>query len=863
MRAIHLSEEQEPQCAAASARATRTDAELARLVRLAARLMRVPIAVLAVEEQGGRRLIAWPGLAAAPTPMVEIFLRRLRSAELAFLELDPWQLSAARTCRFAAGAPLGGGSGVLCVFDHQRRRLSARERRDLADLAALASCQLELRREVARRTESEAAAVAELSRMKSVVESLPFNFWLCNAEGRYILQSAVARQEWGTHLGLTPEETEAPAELRAHWAATNRRALAGETVRNELSYTLGGRDVHTEEILAPARHPDGSIWGLIGVNLDIGPRKRTEMLLNESEARLRAAIESLPFDFWICDAAGRYMMNNGTCREHWGSHLGEIPIESDVDPEIARSWAETNEQVLNGQTLRYEATYGEGESRREVEAILAPVLADGRVIGLVGVNIDITERKRAEERMRHLAEHDVLTGLPNRRKLQEHLARAISRGRRRGQATALILLDLDALKGINDAFGHDAGDALLCEVAVRLRADRREEDSVARLGGDEFALVLENIHRPADAGIVAERILTALRQPFEYAGQELTARGSAGITIHSGDAQNASDLLKQADIALYRAKQAGRGGYQFFEARMRVEIDRRRTLEAELRRALQQAEFTVFYQPIVDLARPGCPSFEALLRWQHPERGLVLPADFLQLAEDTGLVVPIGGRVLGMALRQARSWADAGIEVGPIAINVATAQFATGDLDSIVAEALAEARLPARCLEIEVTEGVFLGRNAGQVEELLHRLHRRGVSIVLDDFGTGHASLTHLRRFPINKLKIDRSFIRDMLDDADDAAIVRAIIDLGHSLGLQIVAEGVETEAQLAFLRRHGCEHVQGYLIAPPTPAPQVIQRIAEKPWWPNTAVEIAERRPADWLERVARPDYAAASEVG
>ena len=488
MRAIHLSEEQESRSAAADARAAGTDAELARLVRLAARLMRAPIAVMAVEERGGQRLITWPGLATALSPMVEIFLRRLRSPEHGLLELDPWQLPAAHSCRFAAGVPLDGGSGVLCVFDHQRRTLSAREQRDLADLAALASCQLELRREVARKTESEAAAVAELGRMRSVVESLPFNFWLCDAEGRYILQSAVARQEWGTNLGLSPEETEAPAELRARWAATNRRVLAGETVRGELSYTRDGRDVHTEEILAPARHPDGTIWGLIGVNLDIGPRKRTEMLLNESEARLRAAIESLPFDFWICDAAGRYMMNNATCREHWGSHVGQLPAECGVTPEIARSWIETNEQVLNGQTLRYEAAYGEGEARREVETILAPVLADGRVIGLVGVNIDMTERKRAEERMRHLADHDALTGLPNRRKLQEHLMRAISRGRRRGEAVALLLLDLDALKGINDAFGHDAGDRVLETLSERLYRVLPSESVVGRLAGYQIII---------------------------------------------------------------------------------------------------------------------------------------------------------------------------------------------------------------------------------------------------------------------------------------------------------------------------------------------------------------------------------------
>jgi EAL domain-containing protein (putative c-di-GMP-specific phosphodiesterase class I) len=264
---------------------------------------------------------------------------------------------------------------------------------------------------------------------------------------------------------------------------------------------------------------------------------------------------------------------------------------------------------------------------------------------------------------------------------------------------------------------------------------------------------------------------------------------------------------------------------------MRAQIDRRRRLESDLRRALARAEFTVLYQPIVDLAHPHSPSFEALLRWQHPERGLVLPGEFLQVAEETGLVVPIGRLVLERVVRQARSWADAGVPVGRIAINVADAQFGSGDLDLTVAETLAAARLPAGHLEIEVTEGVFLGRNAGLVEESLHRLHSRGVSIALDDFGTGHASLTHLRRFPIDKLKIDRSFVRDMLDDPNDAVIVRTIIDLGHDLGLEIVAEGVETRSQLDFLRRHGCDHIQGHLVATPAPATRALELASARAW--------------------------------
>ncbi len=662
-------------------------------------------------------------------------------------------------------------------------------------------------------------------RLASLAECLPFDFWLCDANGRYLLQSAIGRRRWGNHVGLLPSQTAAPPEIRAYWSELNRRVLAGETIRYEKDYVIAGETIHLEELVTPARDANGAIWGLIGLNIDIGVRKLAETRLQEAEARLRAAIESLPFDFWITDGDGRYVMNNGTCREHWGSHVGKRPDETEVEPAVTQLWEESNRRVLAGNTLRYEASYGTGEGRRDVEAILAPVQTDGRVIGLVGVNIDITERKRAEERMRHLADHDALTGLPNRRRFQDRLAHAISRSRRRDEAMALMLLDLDSFKAVNDALGHDAGDALLCEVARRLREGRREEDTVARFGGDEFALILEGLRRPTDAGLIAARIMAGLRQPFRHGDQELHPCGSIGIAIYPGDADAAGELLKHADIALYRAKLAGRGEFQHFETEMRVQVDLRRRIEADLRRALASGEFTVFYQPIVDLAHPSGLSFEALLRWQHPDRGLVLPGEFLQIAEETGLIVPIGQLVLERVAQQTRTWSDRGVPVGKIAINVADAQFAHGDLDAKVAQTLAAAQVPVDHLEIEVTEGVFLGRNAGMVERLLHRLHDRGVSIVLDDFGTGHASLTHLRRFPIDKLKIDRTFVRDMLDDPNDAIIVRAIIDLGHSLGLEIVAEGVENQAQLEFLRRHGCDHVQGYLVATPAPAAQALEQ--------------------------------------
>ena len=733
--------------------------------------------------------------------------------------------------RFCAGVPLLASDqtrfGTLCVVATQPHRSEPDQLAELQGIAELVVDQLELHREAMARAQAEATVAAERERLATVVESLPFNFWMCDAAGRYVLQNSVGQRAWGAHVGLLPEETAVPPDVSARWAATNRRVLAGETIRAETCYLRGGEAIHVEEFLAPVRDATGTIWGLVGINLDIGERRRAEERLQASEARLRTAIESLPFDFWICDAAGRYIMNNATCRSHWGSHIGQTPDESDVTPDVTGLWAQTNQRVLNGETLHYEATYGTGAEARDVEAILAPVQSEAGIIGLVGVNIDITERKRAEARIRHLADHDPLTGLPNRRMFQERLSQAVSRGRRNGELTALLLLDLDAFKGVNDALGHDAGDAVLCEVATRLRAGRRRHDTVARLGGDEFALILEGLRQPRDAGHIAAQILAALQQPFVHADREIGARGSIGIALFPLDARDASDLVRHADSALYRAKASNRGGWQEFDAAMRIQLDRRRGLDADLRRALCRSEFAVYYQPIVDLAPDAPVSFEALVRWRHPDRGLLLPGEFLQVAEETGLAAPLGDFVLRQAAMDARRWTDAGIRIGRIAVNMAAPQFAGVDLDSAIGQALADTGLPAELLEIEVTEGVFLGSNVGVVADILGRLHRRGVSIALDDFGTGYASLTHLRRFPIDKLKIDRSFVADILEDPNDAAIVRTIIELGHSLGLKIVAEGVETQAQLEFLTRHRCDQMQGYLIAAPAPAAEAMERAA------------------------------------
>ncbi len=460
----------------------------------------------------------------------------------------------------------------------------------------------------------------------------------------------------------------------------------------------------------------------------------------------------------------------------------------------------------------------------------------GEVVALFGVCQDITERRNAERRIHHLAHHDSLTGLPNRALFHDRLETALARARRTGERIGLMLLDLDHFKDVNDSLGHDAGDALLCEVGHRLRRCVRETDTVARLGGDEFAIILAGLAKPAQAGLVAEKIIAAMAAPTRHGAHEIHARTSVGITIFPSDDVEPQPLLKNADIALYRAKAEGRGTCCFFQSSMKTQVERRRALEGELRQAIANDRLELVYQPIVRLADGGREGFEALLRWRR-SRELHSIAEVLPIAEQTGLIVPIGEFVVRRAAAHLRAWLDAGFAPGRIALNLAAAQFERGDLAPTIKAIFDDDGLGFDHLAVEVTERVLLGRKAERVSQSLADLHRLGVRVSLDDFGTGYASLTHLKQFPVDHLKIDQTFVQGIGVDPDDAAIVRAVINLGHSLGKGIVAEGIETEQQLAFLRLHGCDLGQGYLFARPLLASAV-------PRWLSRPT----RRPADAL---------------
>jgi diguanylate cyclase (GGDEF)-like protein len=456
-----------------------------------------------------------------------------------------------------------------------------------------------------------------------------------------------------------------------------------------------------------------------------------------------------------------------------------------------------------------------------VATLLLLCLQAGLIFNPIVRRVDGEARRLVEsqDQLLELAHYDALTGLPNRTLFHERLEAALAEARWAGRLVAVLQLDLDHFKSVNDTLGHAAGDHLLQIVGNRLRGAVRATDTVARLGGDEFVIVLGGLGSGDEAARVAEQLIRLLGEPVTYQGDTLHTGTSVGITLFPDDDDAPEQLIKNADIALYQAKERGRGTHVFFAREMKARIARRKQLETELRKALERDEIEVVYQPQVRLADGRIATVEALVRWRHPGRGLLLPDEFIGPADDSGLIVPLDRLVLGRALQQMREWTEQGIAPERIAVNLSAGQFRRGGVVSAVEEALAGHGLAPGRLELEVTESVILSRCRDAVMAALERLHGIGVALSLDDFGTGYASLTHVNRFPFQRLKVDRSFIRDLDHDPADALIVRMVIDLCHSLGYEAVAEGVENQAQLDFLQRHGCQLAQGHLLSRPQPA--------------------------------------------
>lgn len=534
-------------------------------------------------------------------------------------------------------------------------------------------------------------------------------------------------------------------------------------------------------------------------------------------------LDVFPTLVWCSDASGGCTFVNQAWEDYTGRHredaLGARWLEcvhAEDRDDLEREWHEAR-GLRRGFDRQYRLRRADGEYGWVRHAAVPVNAEDGRHVGYLATCHDVTRERDNEARIQYMAQHDALTGLPNRALLADRLEYILAGARRRGIHVAILFIDLDHFKRVNDSLGHAAGDALLKVVADRIRAALRRDDSVARLGGDEFLVVLPDLEHESDATAVAEKLLASMNEPVVLEGQRVSTSPSIGISLFPRDGGTPEALMKNADAAMYLAKERGRANYQFFNAALAEAAHRALALEAKLRQAIEVGAFTLHYQPQQRVDNGAVVGIEALLRWPQPDGSFIEPVEFLGVAEQRALMMPIGNWVLREACRQNRQWQLDGLPRVPVAVNLSSAQFRHRHFVDQVERALADSGLEPRYLAFELTEAMILG-DASEMAATLTRLKSLGVHLVIDDFGTGQSSLMNLKRFPIDKLKIDRTFVRDIPADADDVAIVSAIIDLARNMGITSVAEGVDRLDQLEFLRQRGCEEMQGYLMSRPLP---------------------------------------------
>ena len=542
--------------------------------------------------------------------------------------------------------------------------------------------------------------------------------------------------------------------------------------------------------------------------------------LRRREAELHHFFTQAPVGILILDADGLVLDCNPMIGRFMGVPAEEVIGFNMITDARDQSLAPAIRRASTGEPVEIETPYIStlGDKSGFYHVHFQPVYRNDALMFVLAFVDDVSERKAAEQRVHYLAHYDALTGLPNRTLLQDRLEQAITAAKRSNGTVALLFLDLDHFKVINDSLGHTIGDEVLKDVAHRLQHTLREVDTVGRLGGDEFIIVLPDAGSAADVARVAARILDCVCEPMRIKDRDFTISPSIGISLYPADGEDGERLIKNADAAMYQAKAAGRHAFRFFTTSMDAQLNERLNLEANIRRALDLGEFRLHYQPQIELSTGRVTGLEALIRWAHPDLGMVAPVRFIPVAEESGQITAISLWVLDEACRQAKLWQAEGLPIQRIAVNISALQFRTADLPGQVSAALSRHGLPPWCLEVEVTEGALI-RNVDMAILILRSLKEMGVKVSIDDFGTGYSSLSYLQRFPVDTLKIDRSFVNDVSTDQNDAAIVKAIISLGSSLGLNVIAEGVETEQQLNFLRDSGCHGGQGYLFSPPIPA--------------------------------------------
>jgi diguanylate cyclase (GGDEF)-like protein len=547
--------------------------------------------------------------------------------------------------------------------------------------------------------------------------------------------------------------------------------------------------------------------------------------LRTQNSRFDAALKYMSQGLCMFDSEARLVVANERYAQMYGLKPEQVrpgtPFRQIIEARIALgAYSGANPECYINERLaavreRHASTKIQTLPDGRVLAIVHQPLADG---GWVATHEDITEQRRYEAKIAHMAHHDALTDLPNRTLLNERLQEALG-GAERGEMVAIHLLDLDLFKNVNDTLGHAAGDKLLKAVADRLRSMVREADTVARMGGDEFAIVQRPIEHPLEAAMLAERVIASLSEGYDVDGHQVVVGTSIGIAVGPTDGVDPDQLTRNADLALYRAKSAGRGAFAFFESGMDVQMQARRALENDMRAALPAGQFELHYQPVLNLARNEIVGVEALVRWRHPERGLVSPGEFIPLAEEIGFIVPLGEWVIRQACTTAAAW-PSNVKV---AVNLSPAQFRSSGLVQVVMSALASSDLAPDRLELEITESILL-QDGPATLATLHRLRELGVHIAMDDFGTGYSSLSYLRSFPFDKIKIDRSFVKDITVTTGSLSIVRAVAAMAKGLGMETTAEGVETQEQLETVKSEGCTEIQGFLLSRPLPVNEIEQ---------------------------------------
>jgi len=604
--------------------------------------------------------------------------------------------------------------------------------------------------------------------------------------------------------------------------------LAGRSVAREVRIRNGkGEQRDIVKHISRFTSPDGRAAGLIGVMTDITDFKKVEQALEATEGRFQALTESAMDIVTVLDQNAIVIYQSPSVKRLLGYESADMVGRCQYDlvhrDDVGRMRVAFEELVSGAKTTRpieFRVLAVDG-TWRSMESIGTNCLDVAAVNGVVVNTRDVSERRVIQEHIQHLAFHDALTGLPNRSLMQDRISQAVTRAERSNHQFAVMFIDIDNFKNINDTLGHDAGDELLCEVARRLSHAVRARDTIARQGGDEFIALLDQLEGQKGATRVAQKVLDALRLAFVVNGADQHVSGSIGVAVFPDDGRDAATLLKNADTAMFHSKALGKNTYQFFTAQMNIAVKRRAAMESKLRAAVKEGAFSLVYQPQIDLVSGTIVALEALVRWKSEESGTIMPGEFIPLAEETGLINELGSWVLREACRQCRVWLDAGLPPHRIAVNISARQLNDKGFLGLLLGILRDTGVAPELLELELTESQVMRQGEGSVM-LLNELADAGVQLAIDDFGTGYSSLSYLKRLPIRRLKIDQSFIRDITVDPNDAAIVVAIISMAKSLDLDVVAEGIETAGQLALLRTKGCSVGQGYYFSVPLTAQEL-----------------------------------------